>query len=321
MSGKLTQNGWSPEALFSKALLYVGEMENQSPDDWKHRLWASLSLELLARAALASISPTLLADRRNWRNIYYALGHAPTAKRFVPLSIPMTEVLAILHELRPDFTTEMHDSCVEQMGHRNAELHSGEEVFVNSGTASWLPQYYASCEVFLAVLGKGLSDLFANPKLATKLVASLKDTAAKGVEQDVHAHRDLWQTKSPEEQEILQKQAEMWASRQKGHRTVCPACGSPALLRGAGQGSVATEVGQDEVVQKQTMLPSTFECIACGLKISGLSKLSACGLGDAFISTTRMTPAEFFGLYTEQDIEEARAEGVEPQWEEDFNEM
>ena len=54
------------------------------------------------------------------------------------------------------------------------------------------------------------------------------------------------------------------------------------------------------------MLPSAFECIACGLKISGLSKLSACGLGDAFTSTTRMTPAEYFGLYTEQDLEQAR---------------
>lgn len=74
-------------------------------------------------------------------------------------------------------------------------------------------------------------------------------------------------------------------------------------------------------MQKQMMLPSEFECVACGLKISGLSKLSACGLGDAFTSTSIMTPAEFFGLYTQQDLEEARAEGAEPQWEEDFNEL
>ena len=71
---------------------------------------------------------------------------------------------------------------------------------------------------------------------------------------------------------------------------------------------------------KQTMLPSALKCIACGLKITGLSKLSACGLGDAFISTTTLTPAEFFGLYTEQDLAEARSSGGEPEWEEDFNE-
>jgi hypothetical protein len=321
VTSKPTQGAWSPEALFSKALVYVGEMETHSPDDWRHRLWASLSLELLARAALASISPTLLADRKNWRNIYHALGHPPTAKRFVPVSITITEVLAILRELHLDFTEEIHDSCVEQMAHRNAELHTGEDAFAASGTASWLPHYYASCEVFLAALGKDLPDLFADPELAKNLIGSLKDTAAKTVEKDIHDHKDLWQKKSPKEQDTLQKQAETWASRQRGHRTICPACASPALVRGSGQGSVATEIGQDEVVQKQTMLPSAFECIACSLKISGLSKLSACGLGDAFTSTTKMTPAEYFGLYTEQDLEQARAEGVEPEWEEDFNEV
>jgi hypothetical protein len=68
------------------------------------------------------------------------------------------------------------------------------------------------------------------------------------------------------------------------------------------------------------MLPSAFECVACGLKISGLSKLSACGLGDAFVSTTNLSPAEFFGLYTEQDLDEARASAAEPEYEEDFHE-
>jgi hypothetical protein len=69
------------------------------------------------------------------------------------------------------------------------------------------------------------------------------------------------------------------------------------------------------------MLPSAFECVACGLKIAGLSKLSACGLGDAFTATTTLTPAEYFGLYTEQDLDEARASGGEPEYEEDFNEF
>ena len=75
MADKAAQHSWSPEALFSKALLYVGEMERYAPDEWQHRLWASLSLEMLARAALAGISPTLLADGKDWRNIYHALGH------------------------------------------------------------------------------------------------------------------------------------------------------------------------------------------------------------------------------------------------------
>ena len=40
---------------------------------------------------------------------------------------------------------------------RNAELHTGEEAFAGLGTSSWLPQYYASCKVLLASMGKELS--------------------------------------------------------------------------------------------------------------------------------------------------------------------
>lgn len=320
MTATPAQNGWTAEALFAKALLYVGEMESHTTDDWQHRLWASLSLELIARAALAKISPTLLADGKNWRNVHYALGHETTAKKFVPLSIGIKEVLDIFSELTPAFTKELKDACVEQCGHRNAELHSGENVFASSGTSSWLPHYYASCKVFLESMGKSLDDLFTDVSLAERLINSIQDTAAKSVGKDIDTHQKIWQEKGGEEQAVSTQQATAWASRQAGHRVTCPACHNPALVRGKGQGSVATEIGQDEVVQKQTMLPSTFECIGCGLKISGFSKLFACGLGDAFTATTTLSTAEYFGLYTEQDLDEARASSAEPEWEPDFNE-
>ena len=72
------------------------------------------------------------------------------------------------------------------------------------------------------------------------------------------------------------------------------------------------------VIQRQERFPSSFECIACGLRISGLSKLSACNLGDAFQEKSTYSPAEFFALYTEEELEEARSQG--PEFEPDFNE-
>ena len=71
------------------------------------------------------------------------------------------------------------------------------------------------------------------------------------------------------------------------------------------------------------MMPSTFECIACGLKISGYSKLSACDLADSFTSTTTSTIAEFYNLYTEDEIDEAKREGeaeASSRYEDDNNE-
>ena len=92
MTAKPTQHAWSSEALFNKSLLYVGEMERFTANDWQFGFWSSLSLELLARAALACVSPALLAKGNNWRNIAYALEHPATAKQFVPTSITTSEV-------------------------------------------------------------------------------------------------------------------------------------------------------------------------------------------------------------------------------------
>lgn len=319
MTAKAAQHAWSSEALFSKALLYVEEMEEYTADDWQFGLWASLSLEMVARAALSHISPTLLANRKDWRNIHHALGHPATALGFVPTSVMTTEVLSILKVSVPGFTNELFEACITHCVRRNAELHSGEEAFAGLGTSSWLPHYYASCKVLLESMGKSLGDLFGNSAEAEKLAASLKDTAAKAVDQDIKAHRSAWEARAPADRTASLAQATSWASRHTGHRTRCPACNSPSLIHGSSHGAVTTEVGEDEVVQKQTMLPSSFECVACNLRISGISKLSACGLGDAFTATTKVSVAEFFGLHTDQELEEAKAAG-EPQWETDFNE-
>jgi len=53
------------------------------------------------------------------------------------------------------------------------------------------------------------------------------------------------------------------------------------------------------------MLPSSFECIACGLKIAGFSKLLACRLGNRFTARTISSAAEFFNLHTDEELEEA----------------
>ena len=72
------------------------------------------------------------------------------------------------------------------------------------------------------------------------------------------------------------------------------------------------------MVERQSHMPSSFECAACGLRIAGLSRLAASGLGDSFTATSTYSVAEFFGLYTEEELEAARNEP--PVYEEDFNE-
>ncbi|MFN2576129.1 MAG: hypothetical protein ABR607_00395 [Pyrinomonadaceae bacterium] len=150
------------------------------------------------------------------------------------------------------------------------------------------------------------------------MISTLEDAAAKAVEQDIKAHAQVWTNRDAKDREAAALQAESWAIRQAGHRVGCPSCESRALTQGNPSGPVSTEIGNDEVIQRQTMLPSSFECIACGLRILGLSKLSACGLGDAFSARSTYSAAEFFDLYTADELEEARKE--HPEYEVDFNE-
>jgi len=93
MLSTVEPNPWSADTLLAKAQLYIEQMDSTVADEWKYGLWSALTLELLARAALANISPVLLADPQNWRNIMHALGNAPTAKKFSPTSIGTKEVL------------------------------------------------------------------------------------------------------------------------------------------------------------------------------------------------------------------------------------
>ena len=319
MMPEVVPHPWSEESLFGKAVLYVEQMESATADDWQFGFWSALALELLARAALAHISPVLLADDSNWRNLTHALGRAPTAKKFSPTSVAIKDVLARLNELVPAFTVEVAGFCTKHGERRNSELHSGELAFTSLATSEWLPKFYSACKILLGSMNRELSELVSDPIAAQAMIDSLEDAAAKAVNQDIKAHTQVWLNRKEEERKKESAQATTWAIRQAGHRVVCPACSSDALLQGNPSGPVATSLDDDdEVVQRQTVLPSSFECIACGLRISGLSKLLACGLGNAFTAKSTYSAAEFFGLYTEDELDQAR--GEDSTYEEDFNE-
>lgn len=221
---KQVSHPWSKDALLAKSQLFFVEMLRHPRDDWQFAHWSTLALELLARAALANVSPALLADEKNWNNVYYALGFKPKAPKFVPLSIGVVAVFNRLREVLPDFSPDMESFGVVHMSRRNEELHSGDAPFDALSTAKWLPGFYETCGTLAAALGKDLELLLGEEEsqLAETMVSGAKDESAKAVLKSVAAHKTVWEAKQPTERKKLADQAAVWATRQEGHRVKCP---------------------------------------------------------------------------------------------------
>ena len=302
---------WSAEALLNKAQSYAEVMQSFPRENWEFALWSTLSLELLARAALCTISPTLVADANgNWNQLLYALGIEPKIANFVPRSIGIPEVFVRLQELIPEFTPELESICKRHMTKRNEELHSGATPFVDAGVASWVPDYYRACEVLLQSMGDSLERFLGSDEagVAVAMIAAANDESAKSIGKAVNAHKMVWDNNSTEEQERLANLSLTWAIRQSGHRVLCPACNCQAMLSGSAITPPVRRITDDEITETQEYLPSRFECVACRLKISGLSQLSVVGLGDPYNATFTYDINDFYVL--EDDY---------PDYEPDFN--
>ena len=117
MTPAATPTTYDPDALYLKAERYFQHMNALDSDDWEYALWSSLSLEFLARAALANVSPALLAETdKSWSSLYHALGFTPTEKKFAPKSIAISEVLKRLSAILADFAKEHENFGIQHTG-------------------------------------------------------------------------------------------------------------------------------------------------------------------------------------------------------------
>lgn len=311
-----TAHEWSKEALFAKAQRYTEKMIEKDPSDWEFGFWSALALEMLVRTSIANISPALVADGKDWNSILYAVGKTPNQSKFTPKSAAISELLNRVESIHTNFTREMLNFSISHMNSRNSDIHSGALPFDDVRSSSWLPMFYSVCEVLVESFGETLENLFGKDmaKEAKLQITALLDDNAKSVKGTINAHQTIWNEKDSAEKSSLAKKAELLATKQQGHRVKCPACNSDALLQGSSSGAPQTSVKEDGIFEKQSMLPTSFECTACGLKISGLSKLVACGLGDTYTSTNHYDAVEYFQIDIEGEFEARMYEDNNEPW-------
>lgn len=145
------------DALFAKSLVFVkralAHRDANHLDEFQ--LWASLSLEIVGKAALAKIHPALVADPQNADSLFAACGRPLSAS---VKTITATTVFSRLKRLSRKFDDKTERFCLAMAERRNAELHSGEAPFAAFLPDAWLPKFWETCSTILEIQDRALDD-------------------------------------------------------------------------------------------------------------------------------------------------------------------
>ena len=298
---------WETNPLWAKSKLFF-EYAFESPrDDPRFGLWSAMGLELLARSAIARISPTLLAEPdHDHRHLLHALNLG--SEKVPRKSIGTSQVLKLCQMLVPGFTADDFNAANALVNCRNDELHTGASAFSVYTAQKWIAGFYRCCQTLAKSLGYDLVGLFGQEEanVALNLLKQVETDVKNAVNNRIAAHKKVFDSRGQTEKDELFAESERKLAQLvhlRHHRSTCPACAGPASVQGDPFGPESRQVDDGEVVVRQSVLPSSFACGNCNLTLNGYAELCVVGLGDPYTRTTRYSPEEFYGMVSEEEID------------------
>jgi hypothetical protein len=298
---------WERDPLYAKARLFFERAFDVDRDESTFGLWCSLGLELLGRAALASVSPTLLAEPdKEHKYLLHALNRG--SERTPRKSITAAQVFSLCRTLFPDFTEEDFKAALALINLRNEELHSGAAAFDEYRPSQWLAGFYRACRSLCIPMGESLVSLFGEDEanVATEMLTENQNDVRQRVQSSIGAHRKVFQDKPVEEQKAARTKAEELGPQlavKRHHRVTCPSCECVATVQGTPFGREHISHGDGEIIVRQPVSPTSFSCSACGLKLEGYAELAAANLGGQYTRRTTYSPDEYYGLVDPENLE------------------
>jgi len=287
---------WNYDNLWNKAKKYFERGFNEDRNTELFNLWSSLGLELLARATLAKIHPSLLADPQQGDNILHACGY-PSGKK-EPRSVPISLVYQRCTVIIPEYTEADFKFCMSLMEKRNSELHSGELSFSDYPTSLWLPNFLKVCKILTEFQGKTLKDLFGEEDAKASentIEAELKNRKSE-VKKLIQEHK-----KQFEELELEDRLEKLKESKKKfvfglKERHKCPSCGASAVVEGEVVRYLEPRAEEDGIVEPIICMPTKFICYCCGLTLNNHNDVYAAGFGDQFIVDQWNDPKDYYQI-------------------------
>lgn len=299
---------WEHEPLLSKAKLFFERAFNEARDEPLFGLWCSLGLELLGRAAIASVSPTLLAEPNNdHKYLLHALNRG--SERVPKKSITSSQVFQLCVLLFPSYTDDDFKLSNALINRRNEELHTGGAAFEEYPSNQWIAGFYKVCNSLCTAFGSNLENLFGEEeaKIAQSTIVTNRNEVHQRITSLIAAHKRVFENKDRNEQDTIRLKMEKLGdelSKKRHHRVNCPACHCIATLQGIPFGKEKVSEENDEIIVRQAVSPTHFECKACELKLTGYAELESAQFGGQYMRKTAYTPAEYYGLIHPDDIED-----------------
>lgn len=300
---------WDKDSLLTKSKIFFEKASQEDKEQIFFGLFCAMGLEVLARAAVSKVSPTLLAEPdKEQQNLLHALDLASAKGQ--RKSIGTAQVLNLCRILIIEFTDENLKAASAIINRRNEEVHTGSAAFIEYKTHQWVEGFYKCCKVLAEFLGETLESLFdeEEAKMAQVIIAGTEAKVLEKVKSLIAAHAKVFESKDDAERAELKAEAEKQGellSHSKHHRVECPACKSVATVQGDVYGKDQIENAEDEIIVRQNVIPTKFACPACGLKLNGYRELVVSGLGAHFTHRTHFTPAEYYDMEEYDDEEMA----------------
>ncbi|MFE0572253.1 hypothetical protein ACFW21_08835 [Streptomyces albogriseolus] len=281
-----------------KAKLFLNRaMDDDYRSFDEQALWAALALELLAKAALARVSPLLIAEpNEEGSNLLIASGLVKGEAKFT--SVAAKTLMARCHRAFKPFDQA---EAMKIIKGRNEYLHSSGAGFMAIPPHSWWPRYWAQVAILVTALDRDIEELVgAREGEVTRHL----ERNAKNLEQRVEAlierakqRRQQWL-----DQSLPAKVAAEWKTAQYlsadmsfSEAVTCPACDSTGLLEG--EDVVAEEINYpefggydedgdpyyvDDGSVDRTIGADYFTCAGCQLILNGFELIQQAGLPTEF---------------------------------------
>jgi hypothetical protein len=289
------------EALWIKAKLFL----NRAMDDDGVRsfdeqaLWASLALELLAKAALARVSPVLIAEpTEDGENLLASLGLTQGGGHFS--SVRAKTIFTRCHRAFRPFDLKESSRFTQA---RNEYLHGPGVPFLAIPPEVWWPKFWAQVDILVKSMDREMSDLVGpdrEPLVDGHLSQNKKNIEDRTEALIARARQRVAQRRAGT---MTTKMAAEWSSvgNLSAHMTYqvpveCPACELDGVLEGddeiererertvrVGETSYdPLEYDYDHPTFTLTISADYFSCPNCHLILERLEYIEQAGLPVAF---------------------------------------